>query len=208
MFRNALIIFGVLVLLVGFPLIDFFVLDEVLPNVDRYSGMARLVQSYVTALVLAGGGIFALYKFQVFRDFEPHLDVRHEISHRHIGDSYVHIGVTAILHNGSKVKIEILKGIFALQKIEPISDDMIEELYARAYNQEMEWPVLEKVERIWSKNDLVIEPGESHRETYEFIISRDATSVLVYTYFDNSTYSSGSQKAEGWTATSFYDILP
>ena len=212
MSRNALIIFVILALLAGFPLADFFVLGEVLPDVDRYSGMARLVQSYVTALVLAGGGLFALYKFQVFRDFEPHLSVKHEVSHRLIGDSYAHVGVTAVLYNSSKVKIEVVKGIFALQQIRPVTDADIEELYTQMFQEELhhtdiEWPVLERVNRIWGKNNLVIEPGESHRETYEFVISREAASILVYTYFDNSTYSPGSQKTEGWTATSFYDMV-
>ena len=178
-----------------------------LPDTGLASDVTRIVQASVTAVAIAAGGVFAGVKLQVFRDFEPHLDVKHEISHRYIGGSYVHIGVTSILRNGSKVKIEILEGIFALQRIEPISDDMIEGLYAQTSNQEMQWPVLEKVERRWGKNDLVIEPGESHRETYEFVISRETTSVLVYTYFHNSKYSPESQRAEGWAATSFYDIV-
>jgi len=36
----------------------------------------------VTALAVILGGIFAAYKWQVFRESEPHLTITHEVSFR------------------------------------------------------------------------------------------------------------------------------
>ena len=204
--RSSIPTLGVMLLLLLLLLAGATAIYLWLPDKTLAGETSRIVRDLATALALVAGGSLAAIKLQVFREFEPHINITHEISCQEIGDSYVHIGVTAVLHNTSKVKIEVLKATFALQQIEPITDAMIEELYIMKTN-EIEWPVLEEVERDWNKNDLIIEPGESHRETREFIVSRQAKYVLVYTYFYNSTYSQKSQNAEGWTATSFCDII-
>ena len=181
-----------------------------LPDKTRAGEASQVVRDLATALAIVAGGSLAAIKLQVFREFEPHLNITHEISCQEIGDSYVHLGVTAILHNTSKVKIDVLNATFALQQIDPITDEMIEMLYTELCDNatdEIEWPVLEEVKLNWDKNDIIIEPGESHRETQEFIVSRQVKYVLIYTYFHNSIYSPKSQNAEGWAATSFYDII-
>ena len=187
-----------------------FAMYQWLPDITQAGDLARIIQAAVTATAIVATGIFAAVKFQVFREFEPHLNITHEISCQKIGESYVHIGVTAVLHNTSKVRIEVLNATFALQQIDPITDEMIERMYPEMYDlitKEIGWSVLEQMERTWEKNELIIEPGEAHRETQEFIVSRQTKYVLVYTYFHNSKYSPKSQNAEGWTATSFCDII-
>ena len=49
----------------------------------------------VTALADILGGILVACKWQVFRESEPHLTITHEVSHRPVGESYIHIAVTA-----------------------------------------------------------------------------------------------------------------
>ena len=181
-----------------------------LPDKTRAGETSRIVRDLATVIAIVIGGSLAATKLQVFREFEPHLNITHEISCQEIGESYVHIGVTAVLHNTSKVKIDILNATFALQQIDPIEDEIIERMYPEMYDlitKEIGWPVLEQIGRAWEKNELIIEPGEKHRETQEFIVSRQTKYVLVYTYFYNSKYSTKSQNAEGWTATSFCDII-
>ena len=204
--RSSIPTLGVMLLLLLLLLAGATAIYLWLPDKTLAGETSRIVRDLATALAIVAGGSLAAIKLQVFREFEPHINITHEISCQEIGDSYVHIGVTAVLHNTSKVKIEVLKATFALQQIDPITDAMIEELYVMKTN-EIEWPVLEEVERDWNKNDLIIEPGESHRETQEFIISRQARYVLVYTYFYNSKYAPKFQNGEGWTTTSFYDII-
>ena len=169
-----------------------------------------IFQSMVTVIAIIFGGIFALVKLQAFRDFDPHLTVTHKVTHRIIGDSYARIEVVATLHNSSKVKIDVRRGLFLLQQISPVSDKEIEALYVRAFEgeeyEEVQWPTLSEVSRYWGKGELVIEPGESHPETLEFIVAKEVKSVMIYTYFHNPGFSEGCQVGQGWVATTVHDM--
>ena len=61
--------------------------------------------------------------------------------------------------------------------------------------------------RTWNENELIVEPGASHPETFEFIVSREVRAVLIDTYFYNQTYEGYSMKSKGWGATTAYDII-
>ena len=182
------------------------VLDATLDDVSRLHGLAGVVQAIVTVLAIVAGGVFAYYKLQVFRDFEPHLTVSHAVSSRAIGDRYVHLAVTATLHNGSRVKMEIRDGFSRVQQVAPISDEDVEHLYAQALGDDahLQWPILDEITRSWDRDELIVEPGESHLETFEFIVSRAIESVIIYTYFYNSRYP---QPPEGWAATTVHDMM-
>ena len=178
---------------------------------SSFGDSAKVVQALGTVVAIFSGGFFAYYKLQMFRDFEPHLTISHRVSHRPVGDSYVHIDVTAILHNSSKVQIEIRKGFFLLQQISPVSDESVESMYAQVFqdstHDNLQWPTLDEITRAWSEAELIVEPGESHQEAYEFIVTTDVESVVVYTYFHNSRHSQHSQTVQGWHATTIYDMM-
>ena len=178
-----------------------------------YSESARLFQAVGAVTVIFIGGVFAYWRLQIFRTFEPHLGVTHEISHRVVGDSYIHFFVTASLHNNSKVKIELRQVLFSLQLVSPITDVDMENLYRKrqddvddVYTYYIQWPTLDEIEHRWTENELIIEPGESHQETVEFITTSNVESAMIYTYFYNPTYSQNSRSAEGWSITTVYDI--
>ena len=116
--------------------IALFVLNRTWTDAERGKDLAAIIQSLVTVVAIVGGGAFAYYKLQIFRVFEPHLTISHEVSHRYIGDNYVHIAVTATLHNSSKVKMELRKGFFLLQQISPLSDEEIEPLYEQVFEDQ------------------------------------------------------------------------
>ena len=170
-----------------------------------------LAQVLFTIVAIVAGGSLAAYKWQVFRESEPHLTITHEISHRTVGESYVHIAVTAMLHNSSNVHVELLKGIFSLQLLSPTSDELVESLYdevfVRGRHTALQWPIIDESERGWGKGELIIEPGESHSETIEFIALGDVESVMVYTYFYNPKYSIGGNAAQGWGASIVHDTI-
>ena len=207
--RGALIVGAVVVALaVGLAL-----LNVSLSGAGRFKDIAAIVQSSVTAVAIVAGGIFAYYKLQLFRDLEPHLTITHEVSHRFIGDSYVHIAVTANLHNSSRVKIELRKAIFLLQLLSPLMDEDVERLYEQrhvdsdeGYARYIQWDTLDEIEHRWAENELIIEPGASHSETSEFITSSGVASVMIYTYFYNTEYPQNSGSTEGWSMTTVYDI--
>ena len=176
----------------------------------NFTDSAKTVQAIGTLVAICIGGIFAYRRFQVFRTLDPHMVISHDVSHRLIGNSYVHISVLATLQNSSKVQIELRKGFFLLQLIAPVSDDEIEPLYGQTFadkeHESIQWPTLEEVNRDWERGELVVEPGESHPETYEFIVSTAVESVMIYTYFYNPRFPQRIQSAEGWGATTIYDF--
>ena len=59
-------------------------------NTTNFRELLGVAQSLVTILAIIAGGIFATYKWQIFREFEPHLTITHEVSLRPVGESYVH----------------------------------------------------------------------------------------------------------------------
>ena len=185
--------------------------DRVNTDISRIGDIAGIVQLSAAAVIIVAGGVFAYRKLQLFRDFEPHLTVTQSATHRTVGAQYVHIAVTATLHNSSKVRIEIRDSFFRLHQIQPLDDEYIEALYAAAFNSEthtdIDWPVLDEAFRRLGPNELVIEPGEYHHEPCEFIVSREVETVLIYSYFYNTDHFDHSRSAQGWTATTVYDLV-
>lgn len=187
----------------------YVLISSISDNTNKIKTILGIIQSSITIIAIVITGIFAALRFQVFREFVPHLSISHEISHRRIGDSYIHIGVIVTLHNRSKVAMKIRKGEYLLQQIKPITDIEIESLDVQrpdTKNDYIEWPVLDEQERIWDGQGLTIDPGEFHQAVFESVIPLNIETVLVYSYFNNPDYYPNSKLSEGWSATSFYDI--
>ena len=182
--------------------------NDVFPARDAVA----LLQGLATVAAVALGALFAYRNSLLFRSFEPHLTVTQAVASRAVGTQYVHISVITTLHNTSKVKAEIREGFFQIHQIQPISDEDVEHLYNQSFNSgafsSIDWPVLDKIAWQRGPGALVVEPGESHQEPCEFIVLKDVEAVLVYSYFYNRLYIEGSQSAQGWTATTFYDVVP
>ena len=185
--------------------------DRAKADIERIGDIVGIVQLSAAAVIIVAGGVFAYRKLQLFRDFEPHLTVTQSATHRTVGTQYVHVAVTATLHNSSKVRVEIRESFFRLHQIQPLHDEYVEALYAAAFNSQshtdIDWPVLDEAFRRLGPNELIIEPGEYHHEPCEFIVSRDVETVLVYSYFYNPDHFENSRSAQGWTATTVYDIV-
>ena len=183
-------------------------------EIARIKDVIGIVQAFVWAFAILAGGVFAYRKLELFRDFEPHLTVTHAVSHRPVGQHYLHIAVTVTLHNSSKVKIDVKQGYIQLSQISPIDDETVKQKYAEVFGnpnagdvRNFRWIELDTMPRASDDDALVIEPGESHTELGEFIVSDEVKTVLVYSYFYNSRHSGGARSAPGWTASTVYDIM-
>ena len=176
-----------------------------------YSDSARLFQAVGAVAVIFVGGALAYQRLQIFRTFEPHLSISQEISHRFVGDEYIHLVVTVNLHNNSKVRVELQEASFLLQMIAPTTNDDVERLYGEVFVDETEeylqWPILNEVPREWERGEIVIEPGERHQEICEFIVSAGVESVMAYTFFFNPEALNSIKSAEGWSSATVYDII-
>ena len=180
------------------------------PKLTQVKEALLSLQAAVTALAIIVGGVLAYRRLQIFRTFEPHLTITNRVSHRLLGNSYFHIAVTATLHNSSRVKMEFREAFFLLQRITPTSDEGVESLYtqySKAFEEgeyeSIQWPTLDEIPRTWEKDVLIVEPGESHQETCEFIVSKGVQSVIIYVFFYNSRVP---PVPEGWGATVIHDL--
>jgi len=195
------ILFGVLAGVVGLFLL-VALLDWALPDAAPLGDWADIVLALVTILAILFGGLFAAVKFELFRDFEPHLTITHTINHRRLGSSYVHIDVTASLLNSSKVRVVLQEGYYVLQSIEPVPNggDFTETtmLYPP-------WQILDEATFDLGDEVLIIEPGQSLQEVLQFMIPVEVTAVLIHYFFYDSTHST--DHGQGWGITSVYDIL-
>ena len=169
-----------------------------------------IFEAFMMITIVVGGG-FALYKLGVFRDLKPHLTIDQNVTHRRIGEHYTHIAAKVILKNSSKVAVEINDAVFRIEQIAPLTDDEVEILYSELFNDhnvtDIQWPMLNEINKQWDRGEFIIEPSEIHTETYEFLISREIQSVVVYAYFHNSKYAVNDRAAEGWDVTSIHDII-
>ena len=196
-------------IIIGTLYIGVLALSET-SRTEMLPGRLTSVHLLISSFAILAAGIFALFRLEVFRSFKPHLTISNEVTHRHVGDNYIHIAVSATLQNSSKVEIAIRKGFFLWQLIKPVPDEEIESHYDRVFvhgdADDIEWQMGDSIERSWSKNELIIEPGETYQEVGEFILPKDVESIAVYTYFYNAKFSRNSENAQGWGATTFYDI--
>ena len=172
---------------------------------------ANVVLAVGTLTAIFVGGGFAYYRLQILRTFHPHLTISHEVSHRSIGDSYIHVALTAHLQNTSRVVVSLRRGVVTLDQVSPIDDRDIARLYDSLGNAreagDILWPTLERHNREWEEGDLIVEPGETYPEPYEFVIPRGVRTVIAYTYYEDTVLTKQRGKEMGWHALTTYDIL-
>ena len=194
------------------------------------------VQALVAMAAIGVAAYFAGRRWQIFRTGQPHLTIDHEITHRRISPGYVLVAVTATLRNSSRVKVEVRDAQFEVQQIGPLSDEDVEVIVEEAeeddaQEQRPRWDTLARVRMSWEEDGLIVEPGESASELFEYIARRELKSLLLITSFANLGvlgkipndgdlgkaprqrrfilwYDRGPKRGpKAWTRTSAYDIV-
>ena len=165
-----------------FILVLWPVLIQVFTDARTFRDWTGGIQSIATIIAISVGGYLAWRNWHIFRAREPHVTISHQVSHRIVGAEYVHISLTVTLHNSSRVHLEFRDGSFTLQQLAPALNEQIERLYAQVFVDDdetyLQWPTLEDVKRTWDEDELVVEPGESEYQTYEFIVNRQVESEV------------------------------
>ena len=168
-----------------------------------------IFEAFMMITIVVGGG-FALYKLGVFRDLKPHLSLEHSITHRSVGDDYVHIAIQVSLFNASKVVVSITDSVCVVQQIAPLSNAEVETLYSEAFDEnaekDIQWPLLNQTEKTRPYNELIIEPQGRHVEYYETIVSKGISTILITTRYNNAKFSEGGDAARGWELSSAHDV--
>lgn len=172
------------------------------------SGAALAVQAVLVGSAVVVGSTLAALRFGLFREFEPHVILEHDVSHRKVGESYIHIACSVKLCNTSKVAVRISQAEFSLHTTSHVDDEMVELLHGLPPDREpggyFQWPSLDSFVREWEGDGLVIEPGSTTYEMSEFVFGSGFKSLVVHSYFRNRD---GSSSNEGWHASTFYDLM-
>ena len=181
-----------------------------LPDAGRFKGLAGIAQSIVTVLAIIIGGIIAAYKLQLFRDFEPHLTISHAISHRPVGNGYIHIAVKAVLHNSSRVEVKLKDGWLLIQHITTMSDDPTSENPSEPQTPVEnflypQWPTLDESSFDLGDHEIAIEPGQTIQEVLQFMVPDGVDTVLICYFFHDSRFPENPLR--GWGITDVYDII-
>ncbi len=170
-----------------------------------------IVQGVATLVAIAVGSVFAFYKLEWFREFQPHLTISQEVSVRRISDEYVHIWVHVDMSNTSKVAVEIRDASFRIQHISPLTDREVATLHHDFLRKTSNvkyfpYPSLDEFDRTWNPEEFVIEPGETDTDRYEFIVGRKSTSVAVGCFFEDSSQDSDDEPPRGWGTVTVVDL--
>ena len=162
---------------------------------DTFQFWTITIESVITIIAIVIAGIFAWRNGIIFRHRSPHINIAHDVTHRFISPSYTHLIVTATLHNSSRVKVEFRDGFVVLQKIAPLDDDELTQLYAQSFDnavsanadeEDIQWETLDEIRGVWNKDELIVEPGSATTLTIEFIVPKDIQAVLITTYLYNT----------------------
>ena len=183
-------------------------------GLTSYKDVTSILQALAGAGAVVLGGLFAWRNSLLFRTFAPHLDISLDVSHRNISANYLHIAVLASLKNSSKVRVEIHEGSCQLLQVSPVEDEVVPELHAQRFAGDAngdvfdyKWTPFPAVPCVSDGEVLIIEPGQTHLETVEFVVRRDVASVLVHCRFENPGAGRNPDAPSDWSVVVPYDIL-
>lgn len=158
---------------------------------DTFYLWVSIAQGVATIIAIILGGIFAWRRGFIFRHWQPHVTISHDVTHRQVSPENVHVEITAILYNSSQVKVEFHDGLFTIEQLAPVSDEYVEQLYGKTFvdkerYEAPEWHRLKEIRLEWKEDELIAEPGEKVAVTLEYIVPNYVESVLITTYFYNT----------------------
>ncbi len=168
-------------------------------NVKTVTGVVRDIVQIVAILV---AGAWAYRRFGLFRERIPRGTISHEISHRRLTDTTVHLSVTVIFSNTGRVVWSFSPGRgnrTTIQLVRPISHEDLVRLHERVEageSQTYDWPALD--DRPLT-HPLEVEPSDTEEVNHEFVVGDGIETILVYSY-----YGSGDR---GWQSTTVYDFV-
>ena len=142
---------------------------------------------YCVASVAA---LWAIWKSRHFRETHPFLSVAQTVFCKRISDDMLHLHVTATIHNPSKVKVEPQSGYCTLRGIRRTEEGMPKDISESGDPME---DISES--RDWNGSGF-LEPGETHRTFFNFVIPNHYTVIQSYVSIRNPYL--GKDSESGW----------
>jgi len=137
------------------------------------------VLKFVQVVAVLSVGIWAIYRFGIFRESVPRVSITHRISHRRLTANTVHVFVSVVFSNTGRVvwSLDSSHGWTRILLIKPIEHEELSQLH-RAFAVEESapdymWPVID--ERPLALSDgFDIEPADTEELHYQIGHSRSS----------------------------------
>ena len=188
----------------NFPALDFLGKSDAEDVLRAVWYATPLTAAYIAALI-------GYHKFGLFREGEPHLTIDLSASSRPVSRIHNHIGVTARIHNTSKIAVPISNVEWELAVVAPYSISDIVEMEAEFSNSNEasgdtdEFPWRQLAGPYVLEYDMLVEPNEVEQLTFDFFAPRTVEAVSILLYVENAL-SADDDAMLGWNRRLFYDI--
>ena len=180
-------------------------------NLEQAALWTQIIFYSVTAVSIIAAGIVATIKYRLFRSGRPFVTVNLAASSRPCSPGHTQIGVTAQLHNGSKVLAKANQLEWECLGLATYSDEQIDAKIGEYFgsqssgighatgNREFPWNVQQRI----TKTDLIIaiEPNETSQDSVTFVVPNYCTAVQIRLFIPDRPGS-----ILGWTAVIYHDI--
>ena len=176
----------------GFLLGRWFTLSRLSRAVD-WPTTASSIANIAQVIGLIVGGTWAYRLFIRQRTVQPSLEIAHDFQSFLLEPDPIRtlIRVTVTIRNVSKILMSPRHGQLLLDFAGPTHDDTVQ------------WIDSNRREFDFGDYDLLLEPGESHRYVFDFVVARAAGLVRLRTVIRQSQDSS-----DFWDSNSVYPLAP
>ena len=181
-----------------------------LSSLQEAALVAQAIFYGTTFVGIVATAFLGIVKYRVFRSGRPFITISLEASSRSCSPEHAQIGVTATLHNGSRVLAaadELEWECRALASYDSATiSGKIQEYFsadenntrAEPGNSEFPWNVQQRI--IKKGLEIEIEPNEHCQQNISFIVPTYCTAVQVMLFIPTKR-----DRTRGWTAVIFHD---
>jgi hypothetical protein len=162
----------------------------------------------VTIIAIGVGGFWAYYLFIKNRQEYPRAEVKHKLIQKHLdyGKILLHVEVEVV--NLGEVLISLESGEVRLLQVLPVQEEIEKAIQSDEDpvgkgKYELDWCLLAERKLFYKETSCEIEPKESDKFHFDFVIKNDIQTVEIYSHFKNQRKK---DKKLGWDCTSLHDI--
>ena len=160
----------------------------------------------VTIISILAAAALGVFKYRLFRTGRPFITITLTTSSRPSSQSHIQIGVTAQLHNGSRVLAKAQSLEWECRAIGTYQDDVIDAKITEYFtgpddftrkesgHSEFPWNVQQRITR--QNLNITIEPGEYSHDNVTFVVPDYCTAVQIRLFIPAAPGSN-----QGWTSS-------
>lgn len=157
-----------------------------------------------TAGALILGGVWAYLRFFRQRTEKPRVKLSYIAAHRPLDDESL-VRVSVLAENCGSVLIDVPEMRCEIRQVAPLVQDTLEKLKARELideRHEADLHCIRCYEEKWKEGEVEIEPGETETFDFDFVVSNDIKTILIYAHLPNVERKDDG----GWQVAGFYDL--